>query len=142
MCIIQLTTQLALAGLAEFFLHLTRMNPDMMYLHQDSGFLNISYFKFDIDDQGGSVYISFLLFFWLPIKASYKWGIFCKNDLVFSNIKDETTNLKYSSIPYQSNFHGSAETSMICTFAMVQTHCENISGLVLDIRCTRPKSLV
>lgn len=40
-------------GFAEFVLHLTRMNPDMMYLHQDCGYLNISYFKFDIDDQSG-----------------------------------------------------------------------------------------
>lgn len=29
------------------------MNPDMMYLHQDSGLLDIAYFKFDIDDQTG-----------------------------------------------------------------------------------------
>lgn len=49
----QLTVQLALAGFAEFVLHLTRMNPDMMFLHQDSGFLNIAYLKFDIDDQSG-----------------------------------------------------------------------------------------
>ena len=40
-------------GFAEFVLHLSRMNPDMMYLHQDCGYLNISYFKFDIDDQTG-----------------------------------------------------------------------------------------
>ena len=49
----QLTIQLALCGFAEFVLHLTRMNPDMMYLHQDSGFLNIAYYKFDIDDTTG-----------------------------------------------------------------------------------------
>ena len=52
-CPLQLTIQLALAGFAEFVLHLTRMNPDMMYIHQDSGFLNIAYLKFDIDDQSG-----------------------------------------------------------------------------------------
>jgi len=46
-------------GFAEFVLHLTRMNPDMMYLHQDCGYLNISYFKFDIDDQTGN-YTMFL----------------------------------------------------------------------------------
>lgn len=40
-------------GFAEFVLHLTRMNPDMIYLHQDCGYINISYFKFDIDDQSG-----------------------------------------------------------------------------------------
>ncbi|WAQ94365.1 TRRAP-like protein [Mya arenaria] len=44
------TIQLALMGFAEFVLHLSRMNPDMMYLHQDCGYLNIAYFKFDIDD--------------------------------------------------------------------------------------------
>ena len=48
-----MTVQLALAGFAEFVLHLTRMNPETMYLHQDSGFLNIAYFKFDIDDTSG-----------------------------------------------------------------------------------------
>ncbi|KAK6165821.1 hypothetical protein SNE40_022660 [Patella caerulea] len=50
-----LTIQLALMGFAEFILYLSRMNPDMMYLHQDCGFLNISYFKFDIDDQTGEL---------------------------------------------------------------------------------------
>ncbi|XP_048245320.1 transformation/transcription domain-associated protein-like isoform X4 [Haliotis rufescens] len=50
-----LTIQLALMGFAEFILHLSRMNPDMMYLHQDCGYLNISYFKFDIDDQSGDL---------------------------------------------------------------------------------------
>ncbi|XP_076072619.1 transformation/transcription domain-associated protein-like isoform X5 [Mytilus galloprovincialis] len=50
-----LTLHLALMGFAEFVLHLTRMNPDMMYLHQDCGYLNISYFKFDIDDQTGEL---------------------------------------------------------------------------------------
>ena len=49
----QFTVQLALAGFGEFILHLSRMNPDMMYLHQDSGLLNVAYFKFDIDDQTG-----------------------------------------------------------------------------------------
>ncbi|XP_049825027.1 transcription-associated protein 1 isoform X2 [Aethina tumida] len=44
------TLQLALACFAEYVLHLTRLNPDMMYLHQDSGMMNISYFKFDVDD--------------------------------------------------------------------------------------------
>ncbi|XP_060086157.1 transformation/transcription domain-associated protein-like [Ylistrum balloti] len=50
-----MTIQLALMGFAEYVLHLTRMNPDMMYLHQDCGYLNISYFKFDIDDQSGDL---------------------------------------------------------------------------------------
>ena len=39
------TLQLALAGFAEYVLHLSRLNPDMMYVHQDSGLVNISYFK-------------------------------------------------------------------------------------------------
>ncbi|XP_035826346.1 transformation/transcription domain-associated protein isoform X2 [Aplysia californica] len=50
-----LTIQLALMGLAEFVLHLTRMNPDQMYLHQDCGYLSISFFKFDVDDQTGDL---------------------------------------------------------------------------------------
>ncbi|XP_052799623.1 transformation/transcription domain-associated protein-like isoform X2 [Mya arenaria] len=49
------TIQLALMGFAEFVLHLSRMNPDMMYLHQDCGYLNIAYFKFDIDDATGEL---------------------------------------------------------------------------------------
>ena len=42
-------------GFAEFVLHLSRMNPDMMYLHEDCGYINIAYFKFDIDDQTGNI---------------------------------------------------------------------------------------
>nr|NP_001303335.1 Nipped-A, isoform F [Drosophila melanogaster]ABI31023.2 Nipped-A, isoform F [Drosophila melanogaster] len=45
-----LTLQLALAFLCEHALNLTRLNADMMYLHQDSGLMNISYFKFDVND--------------------------------------------------------------------------------------------
>ncbi|XP_044312545.1 transcription-associated protein 1 isoform X1 [Drosophila rhopaloa] len=45
-----LTIQLALAFLCEHALNLTRLNADMMYLHQDSGLMNISYFKFDVND--------------------------------------------------------------------------------------------
>ena len=37
--------QMALAGFAEHVLHLSRCNPDMLYIHQDSGLINISYFK-------------------------------------------------------------------------------------------------
>jgi transformation/transcription domain-associated protein len=47
------TLQLALACFAEHVLHLTRLNPDMMYLHQDSGLMNVAYFKFDVDDGTG-----------------------------------------------------------------------------------------
>ncbi|KAI4454767.1 ataxia telangiectasia mutated atm -related [Holotrichia oblita] len=49
------TLQLALACFAEYVLHLTRLNPDMMYLHQDSGLVNIAYFKFDVDDSTGEL---------------------------------------------------------------------------------------
>ncbi|RWS25705.1 transformation/transcription domain-associated protein-like protein, partial [Leptotrombidium deliense] len=51
----QFTLQLALANLAEFVLHLTRLNPDMLYIHQDSGLINCSYFKFDVDDLNGEL---------------------------------------------------------------------------------------
>lgn len=47
--------QLALMGFGEFVLHLTRMNPDQMYLHQDCGYLSIAYFKFDIDEVTGEI---------------------------------------------------------------------------------------
>ncbi|KAH8404548.1 hypothetical protein KR009_006495 [Drosophila setifemur] len=50
-----LTLQLALAYLCEHALNLTRLNPDMMYLHQDSGLMNISYFKFDVNDDKGQL---------------------------------------------------------------------------------------
>ncbi|KAJ8954217.1 hypothetical protein NQ318_005812 [Aromia moschata] len=49
------TLQLALACFAEYVFHLTRLNPDMMYLHQDSGLMNIAYFKFDVDDGAGEL---------------------------------------------------------------------------------------
>ncbi|EZA54681.1 Transformation/transcription domain-associated protein [Ooceraea biroi] len=49
------TLQLSLNCFAEYVLHLTRLNPDMMYIHQDSGLINIAYFKFDIDDTSGEL---------------------------------------------------------------------------------------
>eukprot|EP00094_Tigriopus_californicus_P003836 TCALIF_03692-PA protein Name:"Similar to TRRAP Transformation/transcription domain-associated protein (Homo sapiens)" AED:0.01 eAED:0.01 QI:3/1/1/1/1/1/3/160/3083 len=49
------TLQLALSAFAEYVLHLSRLNPDMMYIHQDSGLVNISYFKFDVDDVNGDL---------------------------------------------------------------------------------------
>ncbi|XP_058799221.1 transformation/transcription domain-associated protein [Phymastichus coffea] len=49
------TLQLSLACFAEYVLHLTRLNPDMMYVHQDSGLINIAYFKFDVDDTTGEL---------------------------------------------------------------------------------------
>lgn len=53
----QFTLQLSLACFAEYILHLTRLNPDMMYLHQDSGLMNVSYFKFDVNDATGMCYV-------------------------------------------------------------------------------------
>lgn len=52
-CSYQLTVQLALIGLMEYLLHLTKLYPDMMYVHQDSGLINVAYFKFNIDDAKG-----------------------------------------------------------------------------------------
>lgn len=37
----------------EYLLHLTRLYPDMMYIHQDSGLVNVAYFKFNVDDAKG-----------------------------------------------------------------------------------------
>ena len=50
-----LTLQMALVNLAEFVLHLTRLNADMLYIHQDSGLLSVAYFKFDLDDVNGEL---------------------------------------------------------------------------------------
>ncbi|KAK7109588.1 transformation/transcription domain-associated protein-like isoform X2 [Littorina saxatilis] len=50
-----LMIQLALMGFAEYVLHLTRMNPDQMYLHQDCGYLSIAYFKFYVDEVSGDL---------------------------------------------------------------------------------------
>lgn len=50
-----ITIHLAVWGFAEFAFCLTRMNADMMYLHLDSGFLNVSYYKFDTDDVSGEL---------------------------------------------------------------------------------------
>ena len=51
----QFTLQFALCNVAEYVLHLTRQNLDMIYIHQDSGLINISYFRFDIDDATGEL---------------------------------------------------------------------------------------
>lgn len=56
MFFLQFTLQLSLACFAEYVLHLTRLNPDMMYLHQDSGLMNVSYFKFDVNDATGNYF--------------------------------------------------------------------------------------
>lgn len=50
------TLQLALACFSEYVFHLTRLSPDMIYLHQDSGLLNVSYFKFDMNEATGELH--------------------------------------------------------------------------------------
>ena len=50
-----ITLQLALAGFAEYVLHLSRLNPDILYIHQDSGLVNVAYFKFDLDELSGEL---------------------------------------------------------------------------------------
>ncbi|XP_045065712.1 transformation/transcription domain-associated protein isoform X4 [Coregonus clupeaformis] len=49
------TIQLSLIGLAEFMLHLNRLNPEMLQIAQDTGKLNVSYFRFDINDATGDL---------------------------------------------------------------------------------------
>ncbi|PIK62233.1 transformation/transcription domain-associated protein [Apostichopus japonicus] len=49
------TSQLALLGLAEFILHLTRLNPEILQVERNSGLLSVFYFKFDIDDTTGEL---------------------------------------------------------------------------------------
>ncbi|XP_035260572.1 transformation/transcription domain-associated protein isoform X2 [Anguilla anguilla] len=49
------TIQLALIDLAEFMLHLNRLNPEMLQIAQDTGKLNVSYFRFDINDATGDL---------------------------------------------------------------------------------------
>lgn len=49
------TLQIALLSLAEYVLHLSRLNADMLYLHQDSGLVNVAYFKFDVEDANGEL---------------------------------------------------------------------------------------
>lgn len=51
----QFSIQLALCGFIEFVLHLTRLSPDMIYIHQDSGFINAAYYKFDVSDASGEL---------------------------------------------------------------------------------------
>ena len=49
-----ITLQLALAGFVEYILHLSRLNPEILYI-QDSGLINVAYFKFDVDDVTGEL---------------------------------------------------------------------------------------
>lgn len=52
------TLQLSLCCILEYAFHLTRLNADMIYLHQDSGLVNVSYFKFDFDDINGELNVT------------------------------------------------------------------------------------
>ena len=49
------TVQLGVLGLMEYVLHLTRLYPDMLYFHQDTGIINVAYFKFSVDDAKGGL---------------------------------------------------------------------------------------
>lgn len=49
------TVQLGVLGLMEYVLHLTRLYPEMLFLHQDSGLINVAYFKFNMDDTKGEL---------------------------------------------------------------------------------------
>lgn len=50
----------------EYLLHLTKLYPDMMYIHQDSGLINVAYFKFNIDDAKGKK-------FWMLVCEPEGW---------------------------------------------------------------------
>ena len=50
------TLQLGLANLSEFSFHLSRLNPEMMYIHRDSGLMNISYFRFNLNEDNGKIF--------------------------------------------------------------------------------------
>ncbi|XP_030846194.1 transformation/transcription domain-associated protein [Strongylocentrotus purpuratus] len=47
--------QLALLGLAEFVLHLTRLNPEIIQIERNSGLLSVFYFRFDLDETSGEL---------------------------------------------------------------------------------------
>jgi len=51
----QFTYQLAMACLCEYAFHFTRLMPETMYIHQDTGQINVSFFKFDLDDSNGEL---------------------------------------------------------------------------------------
>ena len=50
-----MTSQMALLGLLEFVLHLTSLKPEMLHVAQDSGLLNVAYFKFDLNEYTGEM---------------------------------------------------------------------------------------
>lgn len=51
----QFTYQLALVCLCEYAFHLSRLMPETMYIHQDTGQINVSFYKFDLDDSNGEL---------------------------------------------------------------------------------------
>jgi len=67
----QFTLQLGLADFSEFAFHLNRLNPDMMYIHRDSGLANISYFRFDLSEDSGMASIGTLLKMFMLISICY-----------------------------------------------------------------------
>jgi transformation/transcription domain-associated protein len=46
------TSQLAVWSAMEYAFYLTRLNPDMLYIHKDTGLANVAYYKFEFDDAG------------------------------------------------------------------------------------------
>jgi len=53
----QFILNVCLSCFAEYAFHFTRLNPEMMYLHKDTGMVNVSYYKFDIDDETGELFV-------------------------------------------------------------------------------------
>lgn len=46
------TIQLGLTGMTEYAFYLCRLNPDMLYIHRDSGLVNVAYYRFEFDNNG------------------------------------------------------------------------------------------
>lgn len=51
----QFTYQLAMACFCEYVFHLTKLMPETVYIHQDTGQINVSFYKFDLDDASGEL---------------------------------------------------------------------------------------
>ncbi|XP_046847243.1 transformation/transcription domain-associated protein-like isoform X2 [Xenia sp. Carnegie-2017] len=51
----QFTAQLALLQFAEFTLHLSKLSPEMLQIIRDNGRLNVTYYKFEIDESKGEL---------------------------------------------------------------------------------------
>lgn len=103
----QLTMQLALAGFAEFVLHLTRLNPDMIYIHQDSGLMNVSYFRFDVDDMTGELTFFVLQIPFHPNSAALKNSII--KPILYNNKEKKTNIHNYRPISLTSHIAKSME---------------------------------